>query len=300
MTATCVASQTSRLMLDHPGWFTTPGGYAQRAFRSGGTVWLLTCRQLSITFEPTIEVVCQGMSDAEGDTDADANPGMDGDTDDGPLLDCFDPAQLPPPFRDTPIIRDYGHLHRIRGCDLWESMLPPLVRRRNLAEQSIQRYRTLCAALGGRVTTSLGTVLTAPRAETVVAASGDDWGGLAQPWVSKLRKAAEVYLERQEAWARYPPDALYYALHDVHGIGALSAAEIVADLTNDFSRYEFVDFGTPGRWEQFAHDLGENSSTRDFEVAWHGLTPSQRSTLTALSIDWRLRERGRAQHLRFR
>lgn len=33
MTATCVANQTSRLMLDHPGWFTTPGGYAQRAFR---------------------------------------------------------------------------------------------------------------------------------------------------------------------------------------------------------------------------------------------------------------------------
>lgn len=271
------ADRSSRLMIDHPGWSTTPEGQAQRAFRSGDTEWVLTCRLIGTTFEPTIDVVHQGSTEVDV----------------AALVNSFDPALLPQPFRDTPAIRDHGRLHRVRTTDLWESLIPQLIRghARVRSFQVIQRYRRLSTTIGGRLATSLGTILTPPRPETIAAAGSDDWGELAPlSWIQPLRRATEAYLEHQHSWTHLPSDRLQDALCTLPHIGTQSAAAIIADLTNEFDRYEFVDFGTAGRWDQFSHELDHVYSPRDFQTAWNQVTTSQRATLAALSIDWNLRQ----------
>lgn len=287
MTTSRTSSQTSRLMLDHPGWFTTPDGHAQRALRSGATEWVITCHQVDTTFEPTVEIVRQGSTEV----------------DTKPLINCFDPDLLPTPFRLTPTIRDYGRLHRVRSTDLWESTIPSLLRGGAgvRSPQVIQRYRRLCTTIGGSFTTSLGTVLTPPRPETIATASSDDWGELATlPWTHPLRRAAQAYLEHQDSWSHLPSDLLQDALCTLPHIGKQSAAAITADLTNEFDRYEFVDFGTPGRWDQFCHELDGTYSPLDFQKAWDQITSDQRSILAALSIDWTLRRFDTARKMRIK
>ncbi|WP_459714463.1 hypothetical protein [Actinophytocola sp. KF-1] len=231
-------------------------------------------------FEPKIDVIRPEVSDM----------------DIRQVIGSFEPGQLPSPFRETPLIRDYGRLWRVRSTDLWEAILPHLVRQHGDIAQTIQRYRALCTAIGDRVTTSLGTLLITPRARTVASADDKAWGELAnRPWVRRVRAAARMYLERQTAWAQFPPDALFHAVRDIHGIGTQSAAGIIADITNDFSRYESIEFGTPGRWHQFCDDLDWQVSMEDFAAAWKVLSRDQRSTLAALSIDWRQKTRRPAQ-----
>lgn len=60
---------------------------------------------------------------------------------------------------------------------------------------------------------------------------------------------------------------------------------------------EFVDFGTPGRWDQFSHELDGAYSPFDFQTAWDQFTPDQRSILAALSIDWAFRRFDTAEKL---
>ena len=281
MTNSRRADQASRLMIDHPGWFTTPDGRAQRAFRSGDTRWVLTSHLTGATFAPTVEIIHQGS------TEVDVNS----------LVSCFDPTLLPTPFRDTPTIRDYGRLYRVRSTDLWESLALQLLRVRVRAAQAIQRYQQLSATMGERFTTPLGTVLALPRPETIAAAREDDWGELAAlPWIGPLQSGAEAFLKRQDAWPHVPLGVLHDVLQALPYIAKQSATAIVADLTNDFSHYEFVEFGTPGRWDQFSHELKGVYSPVYFQTVWQEATPCQRSILAALSIDWVSRQSTAARH----
>lgn len=272
MTNSHRTDQASLLMIEHPGWFTTPDGRAQRVFRSGDTRWVLTSHITGATFAPTVEIIHQGSSEVDVTS----------------LISCFDPALLPTPFRDTPTIRDYGRLHRVRSTDLWESLVLQLLRARRIrATQANLRYRRLCTTMGDKFTTRLGTVLSLPRPEAIAAARGDDWDELAAlPWIRPVQNTAEAFLERQDTWSHVPFEVLHDLLRDLPHIAEHSATAIVADLTNDFSHYEFVEFGTPGRWDQFSHELKGAYSPLQFQTVWKEVTPRQRSTLAALSIDW--------------
>lgn len=75
MTTLHDTSQLSRLMIDHPGWFTTADGQAHRALRSGNAEWVLSCQIVSASFKPTVEVVRQGSDEVDV----------------APLTNCFDP-----------------------------------------------------------------------------------------------------------------------------------------------------------------------------------------------------------------
>lgn len=265
MTTTQAPEQTSQLMLDHPGWFISADGYAQRAFQSGGTVWMITCKRVTTSFDPVVEIVHQGT------TPADACP----------VVDRFDSTTLPPTIRRVLLDDSSGHLHRVRGLDLWDAMLIPILQHRRKNVDAADMYRSFCALYGTTVTTELGTALLPPRPETALTL--DDNMAMMGRRMPAVRTAAHEYLRLHLDSALLPPAELFQSLVKIPGIGKWSAARVVADTTGDFNFYQHAGFGSPKYWQQTA-ESSEDAEAQTCPFYWNFFSYGQKSALIALSI----------------
>lgn len=271
MTATLTSDHAPQLMLDHPGWITWPeGGYAQRAFRSGDTVWMVSCRRREATFQPVVDVVHQGPVSVDV----------------RPMVDTFDAGTLPAPVRQALKIDATTSIHRVRNPDVWDAMLMPIFRQRIAITDAAKRYRAFCIRYGTVVNTETGTTLLPPRPETV--ATLDDDPPVVGRRMPVLRAAARTYIRLHLDQAPRPPAVLYDMVLRIHRIGASSAARIVADTTGDFTFYEHAGFGSREYWRQHATELDTSDQELDLSALWKSCTDQQRSTAIALTTHQRL------------
>lgn len=289
MTAPPHTGQMSRLMVDHPGWFTTPDGQAHRAFRSGEAEWVLTCHQAGGTFEPTVEVVRQGTDDVDV---APLINRLDPGPNEHPVVDTFDAATLPPPIRRSLKIDAATVIHRVRNPDVWDAMLMPIFRHRIAIRDAAARYRAFCVRYGTVVSTETSTTLLPPRPETV--ATLEDDPRVIGRRMSALCATAHAYLRLHLGQASGPPVALYDRVLRIHGIGKASAARIVADTTGDFTFYEHAGFGDRKYWQQRVTELHVTHQD-DVRMLWKSCTYQQRSTAIALATHQRLTDSDQAE-----
>lgn len=254
----------------------TPGRI-ERAFRWSNKAWVINCSRVGTRFEPSAEVV--RPPDAVGTV---ATQG---------LVEVFDPETLPEPFRSLPPIRGCGRVQRLRNPDLWDALLPPILQYRSRTFERVRRYRRLCSAYGETIPTARSAVPLPPRPETVRDFDDAAFGRIGVPLhlADRLRTVANEFVDRTDFWLTLPPAELFDALQDVSYVGKWTAAAATADLTNDFSFYPRSDFTTAGRWEQFTQESEGRLTAYDFECAWQSMCQEQKSTLTALSVDWKTR-----------
>jgi DNA-3-methyladenine glycosylase II len=265
-----------RMVVDHPGWLTPTPGRFERAFRWGHRTWVINCCAVGARLEPTAEVV--NPSEAAGTVAASR------------LVEVFDPAALPEPFRSVAQIRECGRVQRLRNPDLWDALLLPILQHRCRRSDAVGMYRRLCSALGEKIRTTRSAVFLPPRPETVVGLddAAFDKADLL-PGADRLRTIAAAYLEHGAIWLQLGPADLFVALQQARYVGAWTAAAAVADLTNDFSFYPPPEFATQGRWDQFSQESNDTRTPREFQTAWEHMSRAQKSVLTVLSIDWKSR-----------
>ena len=278
MTVEATSAQTSELMTDHPGWVIWPEeGYAQRAFRSGDTVWMVSCYRAEESFRPAIEVVHQTIP-------AD---------DDRLVVDTFDVAALPPHVRRALLPGGTARVHRVRNPDVWDALLWPIFRHRIATTIAADRYRAFCARYGTVVTTKLGNALLPPRPE--IAATLDDDAEITGRRMPVIRALAREYLQLNPDGACLPPSALYDAMRRLPRIGEWSAARIVADTTGDFSFHTRPDFGVHKQQQQHAADPGATDQVPDPKALWTSCDYQQRSTIVALATHHQLNAPGKRE-----
>ena len=279
------AALTSRLVLDHPGWRVRVDSGVLRAFWSEDAVWVTNCNTVCSTFNSTTVIV-------HGTDSADAPAASC-------IVDWFDPASLPDIFQRTAEVRSCGRVHRLRNSDLWDALLPQVLRQRRRLVDANRMYRSLCHVHGERIETPQGTALLPPRPAMIAGLGDEAFHRVGLRYKAEaLRTIAQAYVERGADWADMAPSELCLALQDVTGIGSWTARMTVADLTNDFSTLESVEFGKPGTWERFSAASGGALTLQDFQEQWRSLTPAQLSTLAVLSIDWVSRNANGASSLR--
>jgi hypothetical protein len=264
MTATEVPAQTSHLMLDHPGWFLSRDGYAQRAFQSGGTVWMVTCERAGTSFDPVVEIVHQGT------TPEDACP----------VVDRFDATVLPPTIRRVLLDGACDRVHRVRNPDHWDAMLMPIFRHRRPVREAAHMYRAFCAVYGTTITTELGSTVLPPRPETAITL-GDDVTVVGRR-MHAVRAAARGYLQLYPDEEPLRSTLLFLALQNIPNIGTWSAARIIADTTGDFSFYERAGFGSSKHWQRIAA-ASTHPESYTCQSTWETLSYEQKSTLITLT-----------------
>lgn len=263
----------SRLMLDHPGWLTRVGGGVLRAFYSEDATWVISCDVVDTSFNPTATTI-RGTTPEQTFTAR-------------CVVDWFDPASLPDLFQQTAEIRSCGRVHRARNPDLWDALLPQILRQRRHLVDAGRLYRSLCHVHGERLETPQGTAMLPPRPDTVATLDDDAFHHVGLRYKAHtLRAIATVYIKRITDWADLLPAQLCLALQEVLGIGAWTARMTVADITNDFSILKSVEFGTRATWERFAAQSQGTATPQDFGHVWQSLTGTQLSTMAALSVDW--------------
>lgn len=262
------AALPSRMSLDHPGWRRDGSGCARRGFRSGDALWAVICEPTSVTFAPSIEVVRR--SDV-----AVARP----------VVDWFDSTTLPTIFRAASSLRDRGRVHRVRNPDLWDALIPPILRQRRRADDAERAYRRFCEAHGSTVITTAGPTVLPADPEMVVALPDEAFitlglRGKEEP----LRTVAEAYLKRAANWKQLPPAELFAELQTVTGIGAWTAGVAVADITNDHSFYKIPGYIAYHRWQERLAETDSSLTESDFVEAWKKMNNEQLSTLTVLLL----------------
>lgn len=278
MTVAATSTQVSELMTDHPGWIIWPeDGYAQRAFRSGDTVWMVSCYRAEESFLPVVEVVHQ------------TTPSVD----DRLVVDTFDVAALPPHVRRALFPGDTARVHRICNPDVWDALLMPIFRHRISITAAADRYRAFCARYGTIVTTKLGSALLPPRPE--IAATLDDDPEVTGRRMPVIREVARMYLQLNPDGADLAPSALYDTMRRLPRIGKWSAARIVADTTGDFSFHTHPGFGTHKQRQQHAADLGTTDQEADPKALWESCDYQQRSTIVALATHHQLSAPGKRE-----
>jgi 3-methyladenine DNA glycosylase/8-oxoguanine DNA glycosylase len=266
LTNATAVDQVSQLMVDHPGWFIwTEHGFAQRAFRSGNTVWMISCRRAENSFQPVVEVVHQGTTPTNA----------------CPVVDTFDPRSLPPPIRRALLPDGATRIHRIRNPDIWDAMLMPIFRHRIGILAAANRYRAFCARYGTTVTTELGTTLLPPPPETT--ATLDDDPQVTGRRMPVLRTVAREYLRLRPDQTPLPATELYELMQKIPHIGEWSAARIVADTTGDFSFHRHTDFGARNYWRKHAINLGMFGEQLTLRALWKSCTDHECSTVIALT-----------------
>jgi DNA-3-methyladenine glycosylase II len=266
-----------RMLVDHPGWFLSAPGRIERPFRWRHRTRVINCRREGAGFEATADVV--HPPDAVGAVAAQK------------LVTVFDPDTLPEPFRSVAPIRECGQIQRLRSPDLWSALLPPVLQQHMRTSDGVRRYRRLCHAYGEEVRTTSRTAPLPPRPETVLGFDDAAFAriGLTPAMADRLRSVASTYLEHAELWLTLTPGRLLYVLQEVRHVGPWMAATATADLTNDFSVYPRPLFATPGIWDQLSQISDSRPTPNDFDRAWQRMTREQKSTLAALSIDWKTR-----------
>lgn len=270
------ADRAHQLMMDHPGWvICSDDGGAQRAFRSGDTVWTVDYRRGESTFQPVVEIVHQGQDSGNV----------------RPMIDTFDAGTLPAPIRHALKIDATTRIHRIRNPDVWDAMLMPILRHRIAITDAANRYRAFCIRYGTTVSTKLGTSLLPPRPET--AAALDDDPVAVGRRMHVIRAIAGEYLRLRPDQAQPSPAVLFHMAQGIHGIGEASAARIVADTTGDFTFHELAGFGSRKHWLRDATELV--GQVPDLRMLWKSCTYHQRSTAIALTIHQRLTDPHRAE-----
>ena len=266
-----------RMLADHPGWFMSAPGRIERAFRWCHKTWVINCSWAGSRFEPTADVV--HPPDAVGAVAAQQ------------LVTVFDPDTLPEPFRSFAPIRECGKIQRLRTPDLWNALLPPVLQQHLRPTDGVRRYRRLCHAYGEEVRTATRTACLPPRPETILGfdKAAFERIGLPPGIVDRLRSVASTYLRQGEIWRTLTPARLLYVLQEARHIGPWIAATATADLTNDLSVYPRPMFATPGIWEQLTRTSDPMPTPNGLDRAWQRMTREQKSTLAALSIDWKVR-----------
>lgn len=256
----------SSMALDHPGWITEASGRVRRAFRHGNTTWVAICESDQVAFEPTVQ------TSSPADTTVMTA-----------LIDWFDPSILPEFFHPTTA---YGaRVQRVRNPDLWDALLPPILRQRRAANHAERIYRQLCIDHGSIVPTTAGLTLLPPTAKTVANLPDEAFINLGiRDKRQSLRAAAEAALDRAPTWTNLPPSQLFTELQTIPHIGAWTAGAIVADTTNDHSHYSIPVDAAHRRWKEFLTLPSAAQSERDFSEAWATLDRPQRSTLVALLL----------------
>lgn len=263
----------SRLMLDHPGWLPRIGGGVLRAFRTENATWVTSCDVAGTSFNPTVTTI-------RGTTPEQALAARC-------VVDWFDPATLPDIFQQAAEIRSCGRVHRVRNPDLWDALLPQVLRQRRHLVDAGRLYRSLCHVHGERLETPHGTAVLPPRPDTVATLDDDAFHHVGLRYKAHtLRAIATAYSKQITDWVDLLPSQLCLALQEVLGIGAWTARMTVADITNDFSILKSVEFGTRETWERFAARSRGTVTPQDFGHLWQSLTGTQLSTMAALSVDW--------------
>lgn len=259
----------SHLSLDHPGWFHDDSGRTRRGFRTDDTLWAIICEPTSITFTPPVEVVRR--------PDAALTP---------LVVDWFDSTTLPTIFRAAISVRDWRRVHRVRNPDLWDAMIPPILRQRRRANDAKRAYRRLCEAHGTTtIITTAGPTVLPPDPETVVALPNEAFitlglRGKEEP----LRAIAEAYLKQTANWKQLPPAELFTELQTVPGIGTWTAGAAIADITNDHSFHKIPAYIAYRRWQEKFAEADSGLTEPDFVKAWKRLNNEQLSTLTVLLL----------------
>lgn len=169
----------------------------------------------------------------------------------------------------------------------------PIFRHRIKITEAADRYRAFCARYGTIVTTKLGTTLLPPRPET--AATLDDDPEVAGRRMPVIRAAAHEYLHTHLYQADLRPATLYEILRKVPGVGAWSAARIVADTTGNFRFHTQAGFGTRKHWQQHTEALGSADHEAALQDLWKSCTYRQHSTAIALTTHQRLNDTDKAE-----
>jgi DNA-3-methyladenine glycosylase II len=261
------AISPSTMALDHPGWLADERGRARRVFRVSDTLWAVVCEPVNAGFEPAFEIVRPGVMTAH------------------PMADWFNPATLPIVFHTAPPVHDGVQLCRIRNPDLWEALIPPILRQRRRATDAAKQYRRLCLNHGNVIDTTAGPTLLPPDPETVAALPDSAFIDLGvRDKREHLRTVAEAYLKQADRWGDLSPAELFIDLQTVTYIGAATAGATVADLTNDYSFLPTPTDIAYRYWQRYLAPAGDHLSQREFAEAWVHLSREQRSTLTVLLL----------------
>jgi DNA-3-methyladenine glycosylase II len=266
-------------MLDHPGWLLSPDGRVRRAFRDGETLWTVTCDPAGDTSTATVEIHSRTPTDkadilARGD--------------------WFDPATLPDILRTLEPIRDVGRIRRVRNPDLWDALLPPILRQRSRADDASRMYRRLCETYGRTVTTEAGPALLAPRPETVAELPDSAFNEIRLRGKSKpLRMVAKAYLSRAKSWTVLTPAELFAELQTIPYVGRWTAGVAVADVTNDYSFYALAWPSGCARWQKLFTATSTDLTESGFKEVWAQLDRRQLSTLVLLALASTLLDRQR-------
>lgn len=253
------------LMLDHPGWLKSPDGRVRRAFRDGDQTW---------------SIVCDPLTGDDSPTSAEVSPSAASSKATG---DWFDPATLPPPLCDAAPIRTIGRRFRVRNHDLWDALLPLMLRHRRRAIDATRSYRDLCDAHGTSLSTNGNRALLAPRPEIVAGLSDHAFKALGLRGMgARLRTVAAGCATRSNTWRRLSHAELFLDLQAIPYVGMWTAGAAMADLTNNFGYYTFG--GTPAHRSphEILNEIIRQLCPHEFIAGAPKVTSEQLSTLVGL------------------
>ncbi|MBL7622446.1 MULTISPECIES: hypothetical protein [unclassified Frankia] len=254
-----------RWMTEYPAWLPTDTGVRRVLSLPGGPV-------LAEVSGDVLTLTALGASDVE--PAADVFGLADGAAGDVPEL--------------AKQLADLGQVGRLRNPSLWEALGTAILRQVIRAGQSKKLYRLLCATHGEQVALPDGSFYGLfPSAEAILGLTDVQFTELGLAFKRPaLSAAATAYLEHGATWDRLSWPALVDELQSVRRIGPWTAGAAVADYTNDWGLYPYVDLAVrtwAGRAAP-AHHWFHNE--RAFGTQWRHLAGEHLSALTLLTLAW--------------
>lgn len=207
---------------------------------------------------------------------------------DHPNGDWFDPAILPQPLRNSPLIAGSPRLFRIRNPDIWDALLPLVLRHRVNATHAARMYWKLCKTYGTTVMTKAGPTLLPPTPEIVTTLTDQAFATIGlRDKAERLHCVATAYMDHGRAWQQRTATELFVELQTVRFVGRWTACAAIADVNNDYSLYTFA--GATGHDINFALNMYPSEAELR---SWRGdLNQKQISTLVALALNAKITAR---------
>jgi DNA-3-methyladenine glycosylase II len=254
------------VLTEHAAWRTTPSGNRRIFVLPDGGQWLVTIDGGELLPRPL----------AAGN----ARPRLD-------VFTVVEPAvsEVPPLFE---ALARLGAVARFRTPDLWEAIATAIIRQVIRASHARHLYRTFCDAYGHRVSCPGDDEYALfPDPRTVLGLHDEQFASIGMTFKRHpLRAAADAYLKHGVLWRELPPGALVAELQRIPRIGPWTAGAAVADFTNDFAYYPYVDLAVRTWAKRAAPACTWPDDEQEFGRLWRRLAGSQLAPMTLLTLAW--------------